>query len=77
MGRTYWEFTNVIHSGLTMGKVRQILADLDGFRCTNDDSCSGIDRVKNSSNAIPIGGCVQSCSNYRRFCSPRFLAVFA
>ncbi len=40
------------HSGFTMGKVRQISTDLDGFRCTNGDSCSGIDRVENSSNAI-------------------------
>jgi hypothetical protein len=44
--------------------------------CMNKDSCSGIDYVKNSSNAIPIGGCIQSCCNYCRFCSPWFLAVF-
>ncbi len=43
------------HSGFTMGKVRQISADSDGFRFMNDDSCSRIGHVKNSSNAIPIG----------------------
>ncbi len=45
------------HPGFTMGKVRQISANLDGFRCTNNDSSSRINCVKNSSNAIPIGGC--------------------
>ncbi len=66
-------------AGFTMEKARQISAKLDGFRCMNCDSCSRIDHVKNSSNAIPIaiGGCIQSCCNYCRFCSPRFLAVFA
>ncbi len=54
------------HPGFTMGKVRQVSADLDGFRCTNDDSYSGIDPFKNSSNAIPIGRCVKSCSNFRQ-----------
>ncbi len=52
------------HPRFTMGKVRQISANLDGFRCTNNDSYSEIDRFKNSSNANPIGGCVQSCSNH-------------
>ncbi len=74
-GCAYWESTNVKHSGFTMGKDWQISNDLVGFHCTNDDSCSRIDRVKKSSNAIPIGGCVQSCSNYCQFCSPRLLAV--
>ncbi len=54
------------HPGLTMGKVMHISADLDGFRCTNYDSYSGIDRLKNSSNANPISGCVQSCCDYRQ-----------
>ncbi len=54
------------HPGFTMGKVRQISADMDGFRCTNNDSYSRIDRFKNSSNANPIGGCIQSCSNHCR-----------
>ncbi len=62
----YWESTNVEYPGLTMGKVRQISADLDGFRCMNNDSYIGIDRFKNSSNAIPIGGCIQSCRDYRQ-----------
>jgi hypothetical protein len=39
----YWESTNVEHPGVTMGKVRQISADMDGFRCTNNDSHSKID----------------------------------
>ncbi len=52
------------HPGFTMGKVRQISANLDGFHCTNNDSYSGIDHFKNSSNDIPIGRCIQSCSNY-------------
>ncbi len=56
----------VEHPGLTMGKVRKISADLDGFHCTNNDSYSKIDRFKNSSNANPIGGCIQSCRDYRR-----------
>jgi hypothetical protein len=46
MRGAYWESTNVKHSGFTMGKVRQISADLDGFRCMNDDGCSGVDCVK-------------------------------
>ncbi len=54
------------HPGFTMGKGRQISADLDGFRCTNNDSYRGIDRFKNSSNANPIGRRVQSCRDYRR-----------
>ncbi len=73
----HWESTNVEHPGLTMGKVRQISADLDDFRCTNNDSYSKIDRFKNSYNANPIGERIQSCRDYRRFCSPRYLAVFA
>jgi hypothetical protein len=52
----------VKHPGFTMGWA--ISADLDGFYCTNNDSYSGIDHVRNSSNTIPIGGCIQSCSNY-------------
>ncbi len=52
------------YPGFTMEKVRQISVDLDGFHCTNNDSCSGIDPVKNSSYTSPIGRCVQSCSNY-------------
>jgi hypothetical protein len=56
----------VEHPGLTMGKVRQISADLDGFRCTNNDSYSGIDHFKKSFNANPIGGLIQSCRDYCR-----------
>jgi hypothetical protein len=39
-----------------MGKVRQISANLDGFRCTNNDNNSGNDCAKNSFNTIPIAG---------------------
>jgi hypothetical protein len=56
----------VEHPGLTMGKVRQISANLDGFRCMNYDSYSGIGHFKNSSNANPLGGCVQSCCDYHQ-----------
>jgi hypothetical protein len=58
--------TNVEHPRFTTGKVRQISANLDGFRCMNNDSYSGIDPFKNLSSAIPIGGCIQSCSNYHQ-----------
>jgi hypothetical protein len=51
-------------SRLYQGESMAISTYLDGFRCTNDDSCSGIDSIKKSSNTIPIGGWVQSCSNY-------------
>jgi hypothetical protein len=56
----------VEHPGFTMGKVRQISADLDGIRCMNNDNYTGIDRFKNSSNANPIGGHVQYCTVYCR-----------
>ncbi len=46
--------------GFTMGKVRQISADLDGSHCTNNDSYSRIDPFKNSYNAIvPMGKAMQ------------------
>ncbi len=65
------------HSGFTMAKVRQIPADLDGFCCTIDDSCSGIDRVKNSSYANSIAGAFNPAVTIADFFSPWFLAVFA
>ncbi len=66
MRGAYWESTNVEHPGFIMGKVWQISADFDGFHCTDDDSYSGIDPFKNSSNATPIDGCIKSCRNYCR-----------
>ncbi len=52
------------HPGFTMGKGRQISADLDGFRRTNNDSYSGIDCFKSLSNANLIDGHIQSFRDY-------------
>ena len=45
------------------GESWAISANLDIFGCTNNDCYSSIDHIKKSSNTIPIGGCIQSCSN--------------
>ena len=49
-----------------MGKLGEISANLGWLPLREHDSHSGIDRIKNSFNTIPMGGCVKSCTDYPR-----------
>ncbi len=65
------------HSRFTMGKVRQISADLDGFCCTKGDSCSGLITSKIHLMPFQWAGAFNPAVTIADSAVPRFLAVFA